>query len=489
MNGIRQSRLVAIRELRERSRSRAFRVSVVVMILVVVGVLLLPALFTGSSAKHVGLTGAVSNQLSTAIGDQATAAGTTARLRHYNSVDAGEQALRHGDIVVLVVNSERLEWRRQIDEQLRAVITGAIQLVTVKERAAAGGMSPADLSSLLAPVPINNVELGSTAGRSRDDETAAFIMTVLLFMAIATYAAMVLSGVVEEKSSRIVEVLLTRMPARNLLAGKIAGIGLLGLAQFGVTVLAALIAVTTVKSIDLPSLRASVLAWLIVWFVLGYTLYATVYGALGSLASRAEDAQSVAGPVSVVLIAAYLVSFATIGSPDSAWARLVSYVPATAPLAMPNRIAMGAVAWWEPLLTVGLTLAAIAGLVHFGGRVYAGAILHTGPTLKISDAWRGMTSSPSVRPGTASHRLLGSRRRGHPTAEAAPPEATNRLLKLAPIGIGAGVGAVVGLLVSDFIVGLAVAAASYAAAITIARSWSRGGDQHRNPPGGRKRQR
>ena len=80
-------------------------------------------------------------------------------------------------------------------------------------------------------MPVTNVELGQVAGRSPDDETAAFIMTDPALLAISTYGAMVLSGVVEEKSSRIVEVLLARMPARNLLAGKIAGIGLLGLAQ------------------------------------------------------------------------------------------------------------------------------------------------------------------------------------------------------------------------------------------------------------------
>ena len=99
---------------------------------------------------------------------------------------------------------------------------------------------------------------------------------------------MVLSGVVEEKSSRVVEVLLARMPARNLLAGKIAGIGLLGLAQFGVTALAALVAISAVDSFDIPAVGGAVLAWVVVWFVLGYALYATVFGALGSLASRAR---------------------------------------------------------------------------------------------------------------------------------------------------------------------------------------------------------
>ncbi len=245
---------------------------------------------------------------------------------------------------------------------------------------------------MVAPVPVENVELGSVAGRSPDDETAAFVMTVLLFIAITTYGSLVLTGVVEEKASRVVEVLLARMPARNLLAGKVAGIGLLGLAQIVVTALVALVAVSIVDSVDVPAVRGAVIAWVVVWFVLGYALYAMVFGALGSLASRTEDAQSVAGPVTVVLIAAYFVSFAAIGRPDSGLARLVSFFPATAPLAMPNRIAMGATAWWEPVLAVALTLAAIVGLVQFGGRVYAGAILHTGPTLKLRDAWRSTTT-------------------------------------------------------------------------------------------------
>lgn len=251
------------------------------------------------------------------------------------------------------------------------------------------------------------------AGRSPGDETAAFIMTVLLFLTIGTYGNLVLAGVVEEKESRVVEVLLARMPARNLLAGKVAGIGLLGLGQVLVTALAALIAVSTVESVDLPAARGSVIAWAVVWFVLGYALYAMVYGALGSLASRSEDAQSVAGPVMVVLIISYFASFAAIGHPDSGWAVVLSYFPGTAPLAMPGRIAMGATFWWEPVLAAALTLAAIAGLVVLAGRVYTGAILHTGPTIKVRDAWRGTTVRSSAGPGDGT---ATSPTRGHLTA-------------------------------------------------------------------------
>ena len=163
-----------------------------------------------------------------------------------------------------------------------------------------------------------------------------------------------------------------------------------------------------VDSVDLPAVGGGVVAWVVVWFVLGYALYATVFGTLGSLASRTEDASSVAGPVTVVLVLGFFVSFATIGSPDTTWAQLVSWFPLTAPLAMPNRIAMGAASWWEPLLAVVLTLAAIAVLVALGGRVYTRAILHTGSTLSLGDAWRWRTHGDSRRrPGPSRSRALG----------------------------------------------------------------------------------
>ena len=135
------------------------------------------------------------------------------------------------------------------------------------------------------------------------------------------------------------------------------------------------------------------LAWALVWFVLGYALYATVYGALGSLGSRIEGAQSVAGPVMDVMVVAYFASFTMIGRPDSAAARAISYFPLTAPMAMPGRIAMGATTWWEPVGAVVLTLAATAGLVRLAGRVYTRAILHSGPALSLRDIWRGSAAS------------------------------------------------------------------------------------------------
>lgn len=481
MNGVRQGWLVAKRELRERSRSRAFLASLVIMVVVVIAAIALPTLIDGSGgSKDVGLTGTTPANLADAIAAQGHAVGTDTNVRHYDMLAGAEQAVRDGSIDVLVVDASRVEWQGRADEQLKAIVTAAIQISAVQDRADAAGMSASDLDELLAPVAVDEVELGQVAGRSPDDETAAFIMTVLLFMTITTYGAMVLSGVVEEKASRVVEVLLARIPARSLLAGKIAGIGLLGLAQVAVTALAALIAATTISDVDLPAVRSSVLLWAVIWFVLGYALYATVFGALGSLASRPEDAQSVSGPVSVVLILVYFVSFAAIGSPDTTWARVISWLPITAPTAMPTRIAMGAAAWPEPALAAALTTATIVGLVVVGGRVYSAAVLHNGPMLKLRDAWQR-----SRAPHPARH--------GDSTEPAAPADTTtvrseamsverNRRVKTVVFALVAALAlaAATVALSGDVIVGVAVGAATYAVIDRITKAWGGPGE----PPTG-----
>ena len=402
MNAANQGWLIARREIRERARSRGFRISVLLMLIVVVAIVLIPTMLdTTDTTKNVGITGATSQVTQQALSREGGSGDLTLRLRPFDTAAAGENALRDQDIDVLVVEARRLEWRDKADPELQALITGAIQVSTVQQRAAEAGLNPNTVAQLLAPVPVDSISIGTVSGRSADDDAAAALMTVALLTAIIIYGNLVLTGVVEEKSSRVVEVLLARVPAKALLGGKVVGIGLLGLAQLAVTALAALLASIAVDSVDLPPVSAGVLAWVLVWFVLGYALYAMIYGALGSLASRTEDAQAVAGPVGYVLVAGYWLSFMALGAdPDGLWARVLSLFPATAPLAMPGRIALGATAWWESPLAVVLTLAAIAALVSFAGRVYQNAVLRTGAVLRLRDAWHSKHADEPRRPHT-----------------------------------------------------------------------------------------
>jgi ABC-2 type transport system permease protein len=439
------------------------------MLLVVVAAIVVPAIIdSGAATSDVGFTGTVPVDLPRATTTQGEAADVTVRVHHYDSVASGEKAVRDRDIDVLVVDAQRLKWRGDADERLRAIVTVAIQLTAIRERAIAAGITPDEFVALVSPVPVENEELGIAAGRSPDDETAAYIMSILLLLAMATYGQLVLTGVVQEKSSRVVEVLLARMPARNLLAGKVAGIGLLGFAQFAGTALAALIATLVVDSVDLPAISGDVLAWAILWFMLGYVIYAMAYGALGSLASRTEDASSIAAPVTTVLLVGYWASLLTIGgAPESGMSRFVSLFPVTAPFAMPGRIALGATEWWEPLLAVTFTFAAIAGLVVFAGRVYTGAILHTGATLRLRDAWHGATARERG-PAIDGHGRSASS--ATHTATGAPSTRTDRVTNALLVGVAVALSAAVFALTHDFVIGIAVGAAFYAIASRIMKA-------------------
>jgi ABC-2 type transport system permease protein len=463
----------------------------VLMVVIVAAMLVVPALVSsGGGTRDVGLAGSAPPALAATITEQARTVGITARVHQYASLAAGEQAVRQGRADVLLAGAQRLEWPGRADQQLKAVVTGAIQLVTVRERAAAAGIGPGAAASLLAPVPVTSVELGHVAGRSPSDEAAVTVMTLVLFFCISIFGAMVLNGVLEEKASRVVEVLLARIPARALLAGKIVGIGLLGLAQIGVTALAALVAVAVVPSIHIPAVGGAVLAWAVVWFVLGYALYATVYGALGSLGSRVEDAQSVAGPVMVILPVAYFASFLMIAQPASAAARAISYFPLTAPMAMPGRIAMGAAAWWEPVTAAILTLVTAAALVLLAGRLYTNAILHAGPRLSLKDAWRSETTpapgaaAPAPGATEASMRITTTLRQRARAATRGRRAMTrtdltgHRLLITILTGVGVALGIAVAVLTSDVILGVIAGAGFIAVAVQMVKLWT----GHLGPP-------
>jgi len=186
----------------------------------------------------------------------------------------------------------------------------------------------------------------------------------------------------------VVEVLLSSVKPWQLLAGKIAGIGLLGIGQFSGTIAVALIAVQTTDTVDLPSLDFSTVANLIVWFILGFLLFSVMYGAAGSLVSRMEDAQNVAFPLSMVAVAGFFISITALSDPDGPAAVIGTFIPFTAPFVVPVRAALIAIPLWQYLIAVVLTMGTIVGLVFVAGRIYAGGLLRFGTRVRLRDAWR-----------------------------------------------------------------------------------------------------
>jgi ABC-2 type transport system permease protein len=217
----------------------------------------------------------------------------------------------------------------------------------------------------------------------------ANIGVILLFISIFTFGTWVLTGVVEEKQSRVVEVVLSTIEPRDLLVGKVLGIGVLGLVQLVVMVTAGLGLGVATDRFSLPPTTGSAIAMLFLWFILGYAFYSTALGVLGALASRMEEASNASSPISFLAMGAYFFSlFVALNDPSGTAARIATFIPPVSPMVVPLRAALGAIEPWEIVGSALLMAAAIWLLFVVGGRVYSGAVLQTGARMKLRDAWR-----------------------------------------------------------------------------------------------------
>jgi ABC-2 type transport system permease protein len=301
---------------------------------------------------------------------------------------AGRSALRSDDVSVLLVNQRELVWKAETDDQLQVVVSSAVQVL--EQQAAIGelGLTVEQAERLLAPMNLPSTSLEPVTEERSEREELAWIGLVVLFMAIAFYGGFLLVGVVEEKSSRVVEVLLSRLRPTELLAGKILGIGLVGLAQLALVAGSALISLRLSENATATTTPTTV-GWIVVWFILGYGFYSVLFATAGSLVSRQEEAQSIQFPITAVLLVAYFLSMEAARSPDSMTTIVGSFLPPTAPMVMIVRIAHGSVPWWQVGLSIALIVGTIYGMVQLAGRIYAGAVLRIGPRLRLKEAWRG----------------------------------------------------------------------------------------------------
>ena len=394
MSRARRVSLVIRREWDQRVRSTAFRISTLVSAAIVVAIVAIPQMYGGGvkAPSVVGVVGQSSPQLPDALRTAGRQVALTVSSRGFDDEAAARQALRSDDVDVLLVDQRGLVWKAEPDDQLGAVVISAVRSVD-EQRAIGGlGLTPEERQRL-RPAQLSSSSLEPVTKERGARLALATIGLLLLLMFISFYGGFLLVGVVEEKSSRVIEVLLARLRPTELLTGKIAGIGLVGLAQFSLVAAAAVIALAWSDNPQMPATTQGTIGWILFWFVLGYAFYAVLYGAAGSLVSRQEEAQSMTFPITAVLIVAYLFALEAAQSPDSTATMIGSLVPPTAPLVMIVRIANGAVPWWQIGLSVLLMLTTICGIVLLAGRIYAGAVLRIGRRVRVMDAWRSGEAS------------------------------------------------------------------------------------------------
>ena len=205
-----------------------------------------------------------------------------------------------------------------------------------------------------------------------------------LLLVLVLNGQTVAQGVTEEKSSRVVELLLTTVSPRRLLAGKVLGIGLLGLGEVLLAGGAALLAGDLAGGAGLPSSAPKAVALVVLWFVLGYAFYSVAFAAAGALVSRQEDLQTAMLPINGLLIGAfYLALIASNTNPNGTLTEIAAFVPPLAPMVVPARMVLGDMNALGLVATVAVDVIATAGLIVLAGRIYERAILQIGAPIKL----------------------------------------------------------------------------------------------------------
>jgi ABC-2 type transport system permease protein len=376
VTGVRAIRLVAEREVRERLRSEVFLASTIVLLALVGGSVALEGAMSKDTTYRVAVVSPAPPALAAALERAARPFDDAdVELRVVGSPAAGREALDTEEVdALLLLADDRLVFRSDVDAKAAAVAETAVR----------------ELRHHLPPEP----ELQTATLQPADDETSdaevlvAYAGSLLLLMSLAVYGQWVVTGVVEERSNRVVELILSAVHPRHLLAGKVIGIGLLGLVQLALVAgLAAALLVS--GAFDAPRSLGGDLALVIPWFALGFALYSVAYAAAGALASRQQNGDTAGQPVSYTLLAVYFAGYVALSSdPNGPLATLLTLFPVSAPLVLPARSALVGVPLWEHALALLLVLCSIYALVRFAGRVYAHGLLHGGPGLGARAAWR-----------------------------------------------------------------------------------------------------
>lgn len=220
------------------------------------------------------------------------------------------------------------------------------------------------------------------------DRVLASLGTIILFGTIVGYGQMTLLGVAEEKSSRVVEVILGSVSPSKLLAGKVIGIGLFAVGQMAIILTTLAVALASLDTVPIPSGTWTAMLSVFLFFLLGYAFYSTVYAAFGALMARTENASNAAGPLNLVVAVGYGTALISAGSAENVFARVLSLLPPFTPTVMPMRIVNGHAALWEVALSVTLLLLAVYWLTQLAARIYIGGVMRGGAKSRLRDAWR-----------------------------------------------------------------------------------------------------
>jgi len=386
--------LIARREFLTRVRSRVYLVATIVLMVLLAGFIVLQAevLNKSSTTVTVGFVGA-SQALAKPLA-ATSGGGVTIKTQLVQSVSSGEDQVRSGGLDALVSgdpSAPEVEYKDQLDSTVATNLTALVQDIVFRQALAASGVDPAAIESKVAAAGIHPVALDPNAAQQSQRMVVGIFVAALLYIALAGYGSFVATGIVQEKASRIVEILLSTVRPRQLLFGKVVGIGLVGFIQLVLLGAVALVTVMQTRAIAVPAVGVTAVLGGLLWFVLGFVFYALIYAAAGSMVSRQEDVAAVTAPIGILIIGSYFVFFWVEANPANPIGIALSLVPPFAPVLMSARMATGDAQAWQVVLAVLLMLAAIVGMNSLAARIFSNSVLRVGSRVRLAEAWKGRT--------------------------------------------------------------------------------------------------
>ncbi|MDQ6776521.1 MAG: ABC transporter permease [Actinomycetota bacterium] len=376
--------LIVRREVDERLRAKSFRIVTVIVMLAVAAAVVIPALVKGHhNFEKVGVVGPTDPAIARAALEAGRVTGNGVTVLPVPSLAAARAQLRSGALNVAVVNGREVLVKQQPlsgSNSSSASLAGALaQLVGLERRLPAQAAASA-LTGGLA-LPVRGVE---APPRSLASRFTALGANLLIYIIIFFYGIRIAQSVGEEKTSRVVEVLLATVRSTQLLTGKMIGFAAVAVVQMLAIGVTFAVLALAVGSHAIQGAAGGVALMGALWLVLGFALYCTAFAASGSMISRQSEVGNAAMPLLIPLIVAYSLSNGVLfGSGSSAFYHVLAFVPWTAPVAMPTEYATGAAPLWQVGVSAVLCLLATVATARVAGVVYDRSVMRSGGRVRL----------------------------------------------------------------------------------------------------------
>ncbi|WP_430787843.1 ABC transporter permease [Virgibacillus flavescens] len=391
-----------------RFKSKAFLISTIITLLFVIGLANYQAIFdsfSDDSAQKIAVideTGNLFTPLETSV---ETANEDLDLIKYEKSEEAAKTAVEEEDytaLVTLSLNDKQLPEASYFanniaDSAEQNDIQQQLQQLKVAAATQQAGLDQTAITEIYSPMTFNKVALDESAKTSEELDQArgiVYVMLFVLYISVITYGNMIATDVATEKSSRVMELLISSVSPVTQMFAKIIGIALLGLTQVGLLLGLGYFMIVSKQDeltngafqyFGIEGVSVSLFVYALIYFVLGYLLYATLAAMLGSLVSRTEDVQQMIMPMIFLIMVAFFIAMFGLSAPDSSFVVISSYIPFFTPMLMFLRVGMLDIPVWEIALSFGILIGTIILLGFIGARVYKGGVLMYGKSSSLKD--------------------------------------------------------------------------------------------------------